>query len=172
MRSLRQAVVGALAIGSLFAASASAQVCGTPTTTPLIAGQNMTAGTVSVYNDATNIYVQYSLESPWLISDAHVAVATTLAGIPQTKTGNPIPGRFAYSATFDPELLTYTFAVPMAGNYYTGQTLFVAAHAVAQAPRANGGSQTAWGFGPDFPGNNWGMYLNYRVQNCGSAFPE
>jgi len=160
-----------LAILGVFLGSASpaqAQVCGTPTNTTLLAGQTIAAGTVTVYNDAYNIYVQYSLNSPWVMSDAHVAVATTLAGIPQTKTGNPIPGLFPYSAVFDPEVTTYTFVVPMTGTFL-GQTLFIAAHAIVHAPKSYGGSQTGWGNGPEFSGANWATYLNYRVQSCGGG---
>jgi hypothetical protein len=144
-----------------------AQVCGTPQTTTLFAGQTMVAGTVTIYNDASNIYVQYQTTDPWVISDAHAAVAGTLAGIPQTKAGNPIPGRFPYSATFDPELTTYTFGVPTTGVFTAGQSVFIAAHAIVQAPKAYGGSQTGWGYGPDFPGANWATYINYQVQRCG-----
>lgn len=168
-RTLRRSVVAlAVAIGcATSAAPAHADLCGTPQSPSLIAGQHFTAGTITVYNDAINIYVKYDTYTPWLISDAHVAVANSLAGIPQTKAGNPIPGRFAYSATFDPELTSYTFAIPYAGLYAPGEFLFIAAHAVVQAPRDQGGSQTAWSDGSGFPGNNWAMYLSYAVQSCG-----
>ena len=105
------------------------------------------------------------------MSDAHVAVATTLAGIPQTKAGNPIPGRFPYSATFDPEVTSYTFVIP-AGTFAASQTLFIAAHAMVLAPSGSGGSQTGWGFGPDFPGANWATYIAYQMQSCGGGSPE
>ncbi|MGE3177649.1 MAG: hypothetical protein AB7O32_09275 [Vicinamibacterales bacterium] len=148
------------------ASPARAEVCGAPMTTPLIAGQHYTSGSIILANDADHLYVQYATVEPWLISEAHAAVASTLAGIPQSRAGNPIPGRFSYSATFDPELSTYTFAIPIAGLFAEGSTVFVAAHAVVQAPREAGGSQTAWGYGPDFPGNNWAMYLQYTLQSC------
>ncbi|MGE3511246.1 MAG: hypothetical protein AB7N65_20425 [Vicinamibacterales bacterium] len=168
LRTLRRSVVLMVVVGCAASAGpARAAVCGTPLSYGLIAGQHFTAGTISVYNDATNIYVKYDAVAPWLVSDAHVAVANALAGIPQTKTGNPIPGRFAYSATFDPEVTTYTFAIPYVGLFAPHDSLFVAAHAVVQAPREQGGSQTAWGEGPGFPGNNWAMYLSYTLQSCG-----
>jgi hypothetical protein len=162
--------VCSLAVASaLFAVAspASAQVCGTPTTSTLFAGQTIVAGTVTVFNDASNIYVRYDTNVPWVISDAHAAVAATLDGIPQTKSGNPIPGRFAYSATFDPEVTTYTFGVPSSGLFTAGQQVYVAAHAMLQAPKSAGGSQTGWAFGPDFPGANWATYVTYQVQRCG-----
>ena len=160
---------GMILAGLLFASPAHAQVCGTPVETQLVAGQYYYAGTVRIFNDSSNIYVQYTTDTPWTISEAHAAVAATLQGLPQTKGGNPIPGRFAYSATFDPEVTSYTFVVPASGVFATNQTVYVAAHAVVQAPRSEGGSQTAWGYGPDFSGANWATYMTYKVQSCGGG---
>lgn len=169
MGKFRQFAIGLVAAAAVIATSAPAyaQACGATTTTTLYAGQTIPSGTVSIYNDAAYLYVTYTTDTPWVMSVAHVAVASTLAGIPQTKTGNPIPGRFPYHATFDPEVMTYTFVVPMAGTYTAGQSLVVAAHAVVHAPKSYGGSQTGWGYGPEFPGSNWATYIEYRVQKCG-----
>lgn len=169
MKKICQLVGGIVVAAFLFASPAQAQVCGTPTSTSLIAGQHYYAGTVWISNDANNIYVQYATDTPWVMSDAHVAVATTLAGIPQTKAGNPIPGRFAYSATFDPEVTSYTFVIPSAGIFAANHTVYVAAHAMVQAPKSDGGSQTGWGSGSDFPGSNWATYMTYQVQSCGGG---
>lgn len=168
MRNIRQIALGLAVAGSVLGvpALAAAQVCGAPVDTILVAGQNFDAGRVTISNDSSNIYVRYDSISPWMISEAHVAVASSLSGIPQTKQGNPIPGRFAHSATFDPEVTTYTVAVPMAGAYSTNQTIYVAAHAALQAPKENGGAQTGWGLGPDFPGKNWATYMTYQIQSC------
>jgi hypothetical protein len=164
-------VCSVVAIGFLLASGAPAwaQACGASTTAVLVAGQHYSSGTISIFNDAANIYVQYHLDAPWVMSDAHVAVASTLSGIPQTRTGNPIPGRFPYSATFDPEVTSYTFGIPTAGNFVAGQPLFIAAHAMVLAPKDFGGSQTGWGSGPNFPGANWATYINYTVQACGGG---
>src|SRR5262245_36331618 len=133
----RQVVFGVLALCGLvaFATPAHAQTCGAQTHTELVAGQIYNGGTITIYNDKNYIYVQYTTNAPWVLSEAHAAVAATLDGIPQTKGGNPIPGRFAYGATFDPEVTTYTFVVPTAGLGTAGQSVFVAAHAMLQAPR-------------------------------------
>jgi hypothetical protein len=160
-----------LAVTLLLGAPVQAQTCGTPTVTTLLAGQHIPTGIVTVYNDANYIYVQYTVTTPWVLAEAHVALASTVAGIPQTKKGNPIPGRFPYSATFDPELSTYTFVIPRSG-LADGQQVVVAAHAVVQAPREFGGSQTGWGQGPTFPGANWAMYIAYQVQPCAGGPPD
>jgi hypothetical protein len=149
-----------------WAVPAEAQ-CGSPLVTPLYAGQTLDAGNVTVSNDANSIYVRYTTNVPWMISDAHLAIASSLAGIPQTKRGNPIPGHFSYSAIFDPEVTDYTFTIAR-GSFLPGQTLYIAAHAVVQAPASSGGTQTGWGYGPGFPGANWATYIQYTVQSCGS----
>ncbi|HEU4691649.1 MAG TPA: hypothetical protein VFS23_24970 [Vicinamibacterales bacterium] len=169
MKKTCQLFGGMILAGLLFASPVHAQVCGTPMETPLVAGQHYYAGTVRVFNDNSNIYVQYMTDSPWILSEAHAAVAATLQGLPQTKNGNPMPGRFAYSATFDPEVTNYTFVVPSSGVFAANQAVYVAAHAVVQAPRSEGGSQTGWGYGQDFPGANWATYMTYNVQSCGGG---
>ena len=168
MKKAFQLFCGTILIAFVCAVPAHAQVCGTPLNTSLVAGQHYYAGTIWISNDNSNIYVQYSTDAPWTISEAHASVAATVAGIPQSKAGNPIPGRFAYSATFDPEVSNYTFVVPR-GTFASNQTVYVAAHAIVQAPRAEGGSQTGWGYGPDFAGANWATYIAYQVQPCGGG---
>jgi hypothetical protein len=42
-----------------------------------------------------------------------------------------------------------------------GYELFIAAHAVVTSSQ---GTETAWGDGFDFPGNNWATYFNYTIQ--------
>ena len=169
MKKTCQLVGGLILAALLFAAPAHAQVCGTPLNTTLVAGQHYYAGTVWISNDSSNIYVQYTTDTPWTMSEAHATVAATVAGIPQSKSGNPIPGRFSYSATFDPEVSNYTFVIPSNGMFVANQTVYVAAHAIVQAPKAEGGSQTGWGYGPDFAGANWATYMEYQMQRCGGG---
>jgi len=150
--------------------AARAQVCGA-SSTPLLAGRRIPAGTVTTYIDASNIYVHYSATAPWFLGEVHVAVADSLAGIPQTKRGNPIPGRFAYSASFAPEITEYIVSIPRVAALAAAQQIVVATHAVVHAPENEGGTQTGWGFGFDFPGSNWATYLVYSMNNC-NQFPE
>jgi hypothetical protein len=161
-------LAAAAVLPTVWGTPAQAQCSTSPTVVTLFAGRTMNAGTVTVTNDASNLYVQYATTSPWLLTEAHLAVADSLAGIPQTKKGNPVPGHFAYSATFDPEVTSFTFTIPL-GGFSTGQSLFIAAHAVVLAPDtgSGGGTQTGWGDGAGFPGANWATYFQYTVQSCG-----
>jgi hypothetical protein len=58
-------------------------------------------------------------------------------------------------------------------GYTSGMDLVVAAHAVVERV-VDGQSvqeETAWGEGPEFPGNSWAMYLNHTVQECNEEPP-
>lgn len=99
-------------------------------TVPLCAGQSIDLGTVTVTNDDMHLHVTFSIDEPgWYLEETHVAVADTLAGIPQTRTGNPVPGRFPYSCDSIAALDTScTVTIPL-GDWCAGDTLVVAAHA-------------------------------------------
>ncbi|MBS1618445.1 MAG: hypothetical protein JST76_07995 [Bacteroidetes bacterium] len=136
--------------------------CGVATTVALIAGQNYTAGTVSVSNDATNLYVTYTTTGGWTLKEMHL-YAGDCALIPTNGPGNPVPGRFpyAYNVPNNSALTTYTFTIPLTA---VGNCFCVAAHAVVSGPA---GTQTAWGAGTRFvQQGNWGTYFSACKQSC------
>jgi hypothetical protein len=69
----------------------------------LCAGQNLEVGTITIVENADNtLTVTYSLhqqaiDDGWVITETHLASAADYAGLPQTKTGNPAPGKFEHS---------------------------------------------------------------------------
>ena len=108
-------------------------ICGGPNDVPLCAGQSINVGKVTVWNDMSDLFVTYNVEDPnWILLETHLAVATTLEGIPQTKKGNPKVGRFEYSDSFDPcDMMTmFTYQIPLSS--FDGNDLVIAAHAVLQ----------------------------------------
>ena len=144
-----------------------------PYTENLWAGQNIDVGTVSVWNDAENLYVKYETTDDWYLTETHLHVATALGDIPQTKTGNPIPGHFDYPMEYDPPVQENTNVINLEDcGFEVGDELYIAAHAVVQkviteAPYYASTvvqEETAWGAGDNFPGNNWAMYFTYVVQ--------
>ncbi len=141
--------------------------CDTPVDVPLYGGQVIEVGTVSIWNDETFLYVRYSTAGGWGLSETHLSVADTLDGIPQTKSGNPIPGKFQYKADYDPAVTDYTYAID-SSEWLEGTELFLAAHAVVELD----GYETAWGNGLDFPGSNWATYFTYILQSCGEPLPQ
>ena len=149
------------------AVPAAAQPCGQITTVTLFAGQTIDAGTVTISNDANSITITYATNDPWVITAVHLAVANSLAGIPQNRNSNPLPGHFPINTTYNPPVTTATFFIPL-GSFIPGTPLYIGAQAEVQAPGSQFGSQTAWGFGPRFGGHNWATYIDsFTVQPCG-----
>ncbi len=142
-----------------------AHTADTPFSTNLTAGQYINAGNVSVWNDEVNLYVKYETTGNWSLNETHLAVVnTSYMDIPQTKKGNPIPGKFDYK---NESLTTQTdtYVIPL--EWGVDEELFIAAHAEVQLLNETGAivqEETAWGEGYDFPGKNWAMYFNYSIQ--------
>jgi hypothetical protein len=153
-----------LALSLAIAGPAMAQ-CDSSETVTLFGGQTIDTGTVKISNDASNLYVTYTTTGPWMIGAIHLAVADSLAAIPQNKNLNPIPGHFAYQTNFNPSVTSFTFTIPLAG-FYPGEALYIGAQAEVTGGGSSGGSQTAWGDGPSFGGHNWATYIQYTVQSC------
>jgi hypothetical protein len=88
-------------------------------------------------------------------------VAACLKGIPQTKKGNPIPGKFEYKSYFNSCTKEQLYTIPIDAKWECDTVLYIAAQAVV---RRGCQSESAWGKGYDFPGKNWAMYFTYGVQ--------
>ena len=99
------------------------------TVTDLIAGKHIDAGTVTVWNDGTYLYVKYSTTDGWVLTETHLDVAMSLEDIPQTKKGNPVIGHFSYRVMHDPVVTEYTYIIEL-GGWGAGTELYIAAHAV------------------------------------------
>ena len=95
----------------------------------LWAGRNTDVGDVKVWNDGSTLYVRYEMDDDLCITETHLHIATDVAGIPQTKKGNPIPGQFDYGE----EGLACVSQWPESGWFMTalpGATaVYIAAHA-------------------------------------------
>ena len=115
-------------------------VKGDPVTTNLIADGGspesaITVGEVNVWDDGSNLCVEYLLNEDaiadgWLLTETHLAVATSSDGIPHNKKGNPIPGQFLYGDDELDYVESYQECIPLS---YIGTdlgTVYIAAHAV------------------------------------------
>jgi len=110
---------------------------------PLFAGQDMLVGEVLVWDDGETLCVKYqlsdtALEEGWLLYETHLAVATSLEGIPTNKSGNPQVGKFPYG---NDELGGVAedgpYCIPFGDeegelNVECGDELVIAAHAVIE----------------------------------------
>jgi len=125
----------------------------------LIAGQHIDAGDIEVKNDSEKLYVKYIAAGDWCLEETHLQVASSLDDIPQAN-GNPIPGLFDYQDSHGCKS-DYTYTIPLTEF---SCDLYIAAHAVVKNKK--GSTETAWGSGIDFPGNNWATYFMYTVEGC------
>lgn len=128
-------------------------------TIDLLADQTTDAGDVQIWSDGANLYVRYETSDGWLLAETHLQVATSLADIPQTKNGNPIPGRFSEGESYDPPQAEDTFTFNLADNGWIAAPVFyIAAHAAVVRETsteliANGGFEVpalagSWGIVP------------------------
>jgi len=145
-------------------------VCGEPTEVILYAGQTIESGTVTVWNDDTNLYVRFQTIDGWMMKETHLAVANSLEEIPMNGAGNPQIGLFPYQTAHEPYVDDFTYTIFLAdAGFEVGDELFVAAHAAVILFDEEGNpiqEETGWGDGPGFPGHSWAMYFNFEVQPC------
>ena len=134
-----------------------------PEEVTLVAGQTMNAGTITVTNDADNIYVTYATTNGWKLTETHLYVGDC-ALIPVNNPGNPIPGQFPYHGTHA-NLDVYNYVIPIS-RIPSGSCGCIAAHAVLKQYNSNNQviqTQTGWGNGVriNLTGGNWGMKFDY-----------
>ena len=142
----------------------------------LIAGKSIDVGDVKVWNDGDFLYVKYRTDDPFCLTETHLQVASSLDEIPQAN-GNPIPGQFEYQESHGC-VSKYTYTTQIDKN---SCDLYIAAHAVVKKNEYDNrfntisksdyghhksSTETAWGSGIDFPGENWATYFIYSVEGC------
>ena len=146
----------------------------------LYAGQTINAGSVCLEIVNGELIVTYNTTGGWQLVEAHIWVGTSLASMPQTKSGNPKIGNFPYASGDITGATTYTQTISL-GNIFTcpntvTRRLFIAAHAALRLPLPGGGFQyeTGWSEGSRFvEQGNWGTYSGVVVTcDCATTPPE
>ena len=142
--------------------------------TPLIASQNITAGTVtSTFNAAGNqLTITYStLNTGYCLTETHLDVEINPANFPQANSGNPKVNQFAYGANLGCETAwTQVVDLNTVSGWSLGDTVFIAAN--AKVKKIPGGTKEAWGQGLPFPSNNWAMYFFCLQPSCGNPITD
>ncbi len=159
--------------------SALTSVLGGEYCVPLIAGQNIDAGTVCADVVGDNMVVTYDTTGGWELIEAHLWVGASLTDMPQTKTGNPKVGNFPYNSGDISGSVSYAFSVPLVSlggePAICGQSFYIAAHAALRKLNPDTGSyqtQTGWGDGLGMvEKGSWATYFMVTLQ-CNSAVPE
>ena len=105
----------------------------------LWAGKTMNAGTVTVTQDANNLYVEYKTSGTWKITETHLNISTSKF------TQRGAPGQYPYSSSNGTGVTSYKYTI--AKTWSAGTKLYFLAHAVVKQSWGNycGSSQTAFG---------------------------
>jgi hypothetical protein len=146
----------------------------TSVTTDIFYGQDNYAGTLTISNDETNIYVTYTITAEGItLNQVHFWAGTDLNLAPVNGSGVPVPGQFPYKAE-NLNATTYTITIPISSlgivnvDEYCGATVYTLAHAAL----SNG--ETAWSFGTPFSEwtgtTRWGWYGTYVI-DCENGDP-
>jgi hypothetical protein len=131
IRATQPMSIPAPTLSSLKASSPTiSSACAPATVYPLTDGKR-TIGSVSVTNDATDIYVTYATPTKyWWISDTRLAVEKTAGLIPKDDAGKPSPWDFSYAGVHEPPITSFTYTIPLTKVGVTGgQTAYIAAMA-------------------------------------------
>ena len=164
--------------------------CGSPFVVDFMAAQTTRIGTVTVANSQDTLGISIRTEGGWYMKVTHVAVADSAARLPQTRSGNPIPGLFPFSRRHCPPVAHDQYSIPLSG--FTARELFIAVHAEVfrrvhdddddkddddddgkddekddEKDDDDKEHESAWAAGERFRGRNWGMFFRYTLQECG-----
>jgi len=143
--------------------------CGDPLTVTLWAGQNIDVGTVTVTVVDEVLCVDIQTTGNWVMTETHLAIASSLDSIPQTGSDNPQVGKFLFSTEHDPPVTSFSYCTDPTLFIYEPGDVYIAVHASVELLDDAGSpvqEETAWADGPGFPGRNWATYLTYNVQSC------
>ncbi|MBN1897317.1 MAG: hypothetical protein JW827_00950 [Spirochaetes bacterium] len=141
-------------------------ICGEPIEVILYSGRHINVGSVKVWNDENNLYVQYTTIDGWMMKKTHLSVAVSLDGIPQKK-GNPRPRKFPYKRKYNKPITEDTYVIPL--SWSAGTKLYLAAHAILAKHKKKHcfkKIKSVWGDGYDFPGKTKATYFTFDIQDC------
>jgi hypothetical protein len=133
--------------------------------TPILAGQNIDAGQVTVTNNGDTLFVDATTHDDWVIKEIHLYVGTD--PVPVNQGGNPAPGQFPYKVSFtEPYPSQHQFAIPLEDLAVAcGDVLNVAFHTALVKLDDYGqviDEETGWGEGNPI-GKNWAMGFEYTI---------
>ena len=145
---------------------------------PLLTNDAMVVGNVNVANSETTLMVTLTTAPGWSFEKVRWAVGTELRQIPQTRSGEPIPGRFPLQRHSEADTTLETWRLPLIVEPGTVLTFAVNADVKAKAskddqsapdPAHEGDDEncvvaSSWGQGTPFPKLKGSMYFTYTVQ--------
>ncbi len=143
-------------------ASSRASVTDPCMTIDLIAGQNIVAGTVSVYMYKSDIMIKYETINDWKINATHLSIGNDgLHSFPTEESGDPKIGKFEFASSHTQTVAEYTHFIDKSN---LSEKYYFAAQAVVV--NSNGDEEVAWAKGNEFKGNNLAMYVTSKLSYC------
>jgi hypothetical protein len=146
---------------------------GEPLVVPLVCGQGLQLGTVSVTNDEKRLYVTFTPSDGWLLGHSRLAMATSLEAFPRPlrlRAGDMVYQRF------HDRLREYTYSIPLRDGWLAGQQeLFLAGTAMLLKPGPRWrpvAVRFVWADGQPFPRSGWQAYFTYTIQATGPGSCE
>ena len=117
---------------------------GGPDVYPLMAGQHIEVGTVTVSDNGTDLTVEYAISPESILEGWVIVKAHMYADVKAPKKG--APGRFPFHSESMQET-SYTFTVPLADmGVGSGDELYVAAHAEVKRLQVIGETEEVIGY--------------------------
>jgi hypothetical protein len=143
----------------------------------LLAGQTIDSGTVSTQVVGDNLKVTYTASGGWTLNEVHLWVGGDIADMPQTRKGNPIPGKFPHVSGNIAPATTYTLNVSLADLGFAcpgdDKTYLVGAHASMSKTNSDGSVQneTGWSDGAKISERgNWATLSTLTLTcDCGGG---
>ena len=134
-------------------------------TTTLVAGQNHTAGEVTIDTDGENLIITYVTYDGWTIDLTHLSIGNCdEQWAPTTGSGNPKVGKFEHTEphSIDTNVVVYMISMAALNDEYC-----FAAHAEVSGTT---GGETAWARFEEnileFDGNSWATYVMANLSDC------
>ncbi|MBV6522639.1 MAG: hypothetical protein MNPFHGCM_02787 [Gemmatimonadaceae bacterium] len=139
--------------------------CGTPMTVNLESAGGGVSGSVTAWNDDTNLHVVFAVSRRNLsMRETHLQLVTSVGAIPLHPTGGPALGQFQYNTAHNPAVTNYEYTASLASiGVGPGDNVVIAAIAMGNGP---GGVRMAWGNGSQINPPKPAEYFNYAVQRC------
>lgn len=135
----------------------------------LLAGQSINAGSVCVNTDGTNLNVTYATTGGWQLTETHLWIGNNFGDLPQTKTGNPVPGQFPHKSGNITGQIIYTVSIPLSSpiiNFSCPSndvTYYLAGHATVRKAKSDGTYQTETGWAAGSPITSKGSWATFST---------
>lgn len=159
-------VIALLVVSGTAATALGAQVPPTSSmTVDFVAGKNLDVGDVTVTQDTENLYITYTTTGGWYLIETHLYVGDSLADLPTTKRGNPVPRLLPHNSTHlaTDTVTSHTYTIPLSTYFETDAVIDIAAHAAVVNPAAER-EETAWADGERIVSRgNWATAFAYDL---------